>query len=80
MNIVSGSVFTRAQWMGGGRGEGQPHLVEGCLNAGPLAGVVTRLACRPTCVYLCWHTPAVFDQVWLEVGPASQKCERYHAS
>ena len=36
---------------GGGVGvEGQPHLVEGCLNAEPRAGVVTRVACRPTCV------------------------------
>ena len=23
----------------------EPHLVEGCLNAGPRAGAVTRLAC-----------------------------------
>ena len=43
MNIVSGSVYlVHNRWGGGG---GQPHLVEGCLNAGPHAGVVTRLAC-----------------------------------
>ena len=29
------------------------------------------------CVELCRHTPAVFDHGWLEVGPASQMCERY---
>ena len=27
--------------------------------------------------HLCRPTPAVFDQGWLEVGPASQMCERY---
>ena len=32
-------------------GQGQPHLVQGFLNAGPRAGVVTRLACMCIAVY-----------------------------
>ena len=57
-------------------GGGQPQLVEGCLNAGPRAGLVTRLA------YRCRHTPAVFDYPANtkrlynagDVGPTLYKC------
>ena len=57
----------------------QPQSVEGCLNAGPGAGIrdqiVARLATlQRVCVQLCWPTPAVFTQWCLEVGSASQIC------
>ena len=47
MNIVLGSVYPMHDGWGEG---GQLHLVEGCLNAEPCAGVVTRLACMCTAV------------------------------
>ena len=31
-------------------------------------------------VCVCRHTPEVFDQGWLQVSPAWQMCDRYHAS